>query len=89
MCLARRPVGKENGIIISGFLVVVVVVVVGKPPLTKPPLGLASDRGLGPSSRCWKVQGKILHTRSHKNENPLEHATDNPLEDLSRNPLDK
>ena len=34
-------------------------------------------------------QGKMLHTRNHKNEIPLENATEIPLEHSSGNPLDK
>ena len=31
-------------------------------------------------------QGKILHTRSHKHEHPLENATENPLDNSSKIP---
>ena len=33
------------------------------------------------------TRGKILHTRNHKSENPLENTTENPLDNPSENPL--
>ena len=36
-----------------------------------------------------QARGKILHTKSHKHDNPLEHATENPLDNSSKNPRDK
>ena len=37
----------------------------------------------------FMIQGKILHTRNHKSENPLENATERPLDNSCNNPLDK
>ena len=36
-----------------------------------------------------EAQGKRLHSRSHKNGNPLENATGNPLDNSIKDPLDK
>ena len=35
------------------------------------------------------ARGKILHTRNHKSEIPLEHTSENPLDNSSENPLGK
>ena len=42
-------------------------------------------------AKCFrgKVQGKRLHTRSHKHDTPLEHATEHPLDNSSKHPLDE
>ena len=34
----------------------------------------------------YMVQGKILHTRDHKSEIPLENATEHPLANATENP---
>ena len=40
---------------------------------------------------CGKIsfQWKILHTKSHKHEHPLENATESPLGNSSKNPREK